>query len=243
MGVAERRGDVAVRFFHDRGLGRTPVARTRPAPRLASRMTGSSSISTPTRSAASSATIGIGRRTPPRPARRHSAPAPSPGSAGDRAPSPRCGSAGNRSAECRRRRQRSTPPRRPAAPAPRSSRSTRCGHGHSRSARRACAACAESPHRRRNRPRPVTSGPSSRRGTERPTKLMSRSSIRSRGSECQRRSAARMRCGVAGNSSIETPKGDSASLIALTTAAGAPIAPPSPSPLALVMEASVKVSR
>ena len=46
------------------------------------------------------------------------------------------------------------------------------------------------------------------------------------------RSAARMRCGVAGNSSIDTPNGASASLIALTTAAGAPIAPPSPRPLA-----------
>ena len=34
------------------------------------------------------------------------------------------------------------------------------------------------------------------------------------------RSAARMRRGVAGNSSIDTPKGDSASLIALRTAAG-----------------------
>src|SRR5262249_13444698 len=57
------------------------------------------------------------------------------------------------------------------------------------------------------------------------------------------RSAARMRCGVAGNSSIETPNGASASLMALTTAAGAPIAPPSPSPLALVTEACVGVAK
>ena len=57
------------------------------------------------------------------------------------------------------------------------------------------------------------------------------------------RSAARMRCGVAGNSSIETPNGASASLIALTTAAGAPIVPPSPRPLALVTDASVNVTR
>ena len=40
-----------------------------------------------------------------------------------------------------------------------------------------------------------------------------------------------MRCGVAGISSIETPNGDSASLTALSTAAGAPMAPPSPKPL------------
>src|SRR5215467_3028538 len=57
------------------------------------------------------------------------------------------------------------------------------------------------------------------------------------------RSAAWMRCGVAGNSSIETPNGDSASLIALRTAAGAPIAPPSPNPFALVTDAPVGVSR
>ena len=53
------------------------------------------------------------------------------------------------------------------------------------------------------------------------------------------RSAARIRCGVAGISSIATPNGASASLMALTTAAGAPIAPPSPTPLALVIEASL----
>src|SRR5207249_4573285 len=57
------------------------------------------------------------------------------------------------------------------------------------------------------------------------------------------RNAARMRCGVAGISSIDTPKGTSASLMALITAAGAPIVPPSPSPLALVIEAGVSVSR
>ena len=45
------------------------------------------------------------------------------------------------------------------------------------------------------------------------------------------RSAARMRCGVAGISSIDTPNGDSASLTALSTAAGAPMAPPSPKTL------------
>jgi hypothetical protein len=52
-----------------------------------------------------------------------------------------------------------------------------------------------------------------------------------------------MRCGVAGNSSIETPNGERASLTALTTAAGAPMAPPSPSPFALVMDACVSVSK
>src|SRR5437899_11687921 len=58
------------------------------------------------------------------------------------------------------------------------------------------------------------------------------------------RNAARMRCGVAGSSSIETPKGASASLMALRIAAGAPIAPPSPRPFALVIEnASDWVSR
>ena len=57
------------------------------------------------------------------------------------------------------------------------------------------------------------------------------------------RSAARMRWGVAGNSSIETPNGESASLTALTIAAGAPMVPPSPRPLALVTEAGVSVSR
>src|SRR5216683_4387311 len=57
------------------------------------------------------------------------------------------------------------------------------------------------------------------------------------------RKAARMRCGVAGHSSIETPNGASASLMALRIAAGAPMAPPSPRPLAFVTEASVRVSR
>ena len=53
------------------------------------------------------------------------------------------------------------------------------------------------------------------------------------------RSAARIFRGVAGISSIETLNGASASLMALITAAGAPIAPPSPTPLALVMDASL----
>src|SRR5438477_5841011 len=57
------------------------------------------------------------------------------------------------------------------------------------------------------------------------------------------RSAARMRCGVAGISSIATLKGDSASLTALIIAAGAPIAPPSPRPLAPVSEEAAGVSR
>src|SRR6185437_6977358 len=50
------------------------------------------------------------------------------------------------------------------------------------------------------------------------------------------RKAARMRWGVAGISLISTPNGESASLIALTTAAGAPIVPPSPRPFACVMK-------
>src|SRR5258708_22969681 len=58
------------------------------------------------------------------------------------------------------------------------------------------------------------------------------------------RRAARIRCGVAGSSSIEMPKGASASLMALRIAAGAPIVPPSPRPFALVIEnASDWVSR
>src|ERR1700738_3537293 len=56
------------------------------------------------------------------------------------------------------------------------------------------------------------------------------------------RNAARIRCGVAGISSMDTPNGDNASLTALITAAGAPIAPPSPSPLALVIEVPGGVS-
>ena len=52
-----------------------------------------------------------------------------------------------------------------------------------------------------------------------------------------------MRCGVAGISSIETPKGESASFTALRIAAGAPIAPPSPRPLAPVTEPAAGVSR
>src|SRR5262249_2049214 len=57
------------------------------------------------------------------------------------------------------------------------------------------------------------------------------------------RSAARMRRGVAGISSIVTPRCASASLIALRTAAGAPIVPPSPSPLARVTDPSAGVSK
>ena len=57
------------------------------------------------------------------------------------------------------------------------------------------------------------------------------------------RSAARMRCGVAGISLMLTPKGVSASLIALRTAAGAPIAPPSPRPFDFVIVASLSVSK
>ena len=56
------------------------------------------------------------------------------------------------------------------------------------------------------------------------------------------RKAARMRCGVAGISSMSTPNGESASLIALTTAAGAPMQPPSPRPLAFVIELALGVS-
>ena len=56
------------------------------------------------------------------------------------------------------------------------------------------------------------------------------------------RNAARIFRGVAGISSICTPNGVNASLMALSTAAGAPMAPPSPTPFALVIEASLKVS-
>ncbi len=49
--------------------------------------------------------------------------------------------------------------------------------------------------------------------------------------------------GVAGISEIPTPRGRRASQTALITAAGAPIAPPSPNPLAPVIEASVMVCR
>src|SRR5262245_27615964 len=56
------------------------------------------------------------------------------------------------------------------------------------------------------------------------------------------RKAERTRCGVAGISSISTPNGDNASLIALITAAGAPMVPPSPRPLALVREFRLGVS-
>src|SRR5579884_444167 len=57
------------------------------------------------------------------------------------------------------------------------------------------------------------------------------------------RSAARIRCGVAGISSISASNDESASLMALMIAAGAPIAPPSPRPLALVIELGLGVSR
>ena len=57
------------------------------------------------------------------------------------------------------------------------------------------------------------------------------------------RNAARIRCGVAGISSISTPNGVSASLMALSTAAGAPMAPPSPRPLALVMDCGARAFR
>src|SRR6185312_709019 len=56
------------------------------------------------------------------------------------------------------------------------------------------------------------------------------------------RNKARTRCGVAGISSISTPKGPSASLIALITAAGAPMPPPSPRPFALVIDSVLGVS-
>src|SRR5262249_40996086 len=56
------------------------------------------------------------------------------------------------------------------------------------------------------------------------------------------RNAARIRCGVAGNSLMVAPNGAIASLIALMTAAGAPIVPPSPTPFACVTVASLSVS-
>ena len=52
------------------------------------------------------------------------------------------------------------------------------------------------------------------------------------------RSSCRIRCGVIGISKIPTPNGASASETALSTAAGAPIVPPSPTPLAPVTLAS-----
>src|ERR1700724_405779 len=57
------------------------------------------------------------------------------------------------------------------------------------------------------------------------------------------RSNCKIRCGVIGISKIPTPNGASASETALSTAAGAPIVPPSPTPLAPVRLASVKVSK
>src|SRR6516165_2967585 len=49
-------------------------------------------------------------------------------------------------------------------------------------------------------------------------------------------SAARIFLGVAGSSSMDAPKGEIASLMALRIAAGAPMVPPSPSPFALVTD-------
>src|SRR5215470_8679090 len=46
------------------------------------------------------------------------------------------------------------------------------------------------------------------------------------------RSKCEIRCGVIGISKMQTPNGASASETALSTAAGAPIVPPSPTPLA-----------
>src|SRR5438105_1209385 len=57
------------------------------------------------------------------------------------------------------------------------------------------------------------------------------------------RSKCKIRCGVIGISKMPTPNGPSASETALSTAAGAPIVPPSPTPLAPVMLASVRVSK
>ena len=57
------------------------------------------------------------------------------------------------------------------------------------------------------------------------------------------RSNCDIRCGVMGISKMPMPHGASASEIALSTAAGAPIVPPSPTPLAPVMLASVNVSK
>src|SRR5205823_12896504 len=56
------------------------------------------------------------------------------------------------------------------------------------------------------------------------------------------RSFSRMRGGVTGISKNSTPKGESASTMALTSAAGAPIAPPSPTPFARVTLASDSVT-
>ncbi len=99
--------------------------------------------------------IGIGRRTPRRPDRRHSARGRWRARAGDRARAPRSGSGGNRSAGCRRRRRRSRPRPRPAAPARRRHRSRDAAMRDRRSARRACAAGAGTRCRRRSGPRPV----------------------------------------------------------------------------------------
>src|ERR1700693_4929825 len=57
------------------------------------------------------------------------------------------------------------------------------------------------------------------------------------------RRSCRMRWGAIGISKISMPNGESASVTAFNTAPGAPIAPPSPTPLTPVMLASVIVSR
>ena len=150
---------------------------------------------------------------------------------------------------------------------------------------RMCSMCGKDTSAAK-RPHPVTNGRSSRRVTERPTKLISRllsrfvipgpaerrspesvikaaeNRFRARGlrprpdgqsrrlrvriisiphtGRAQRRTNA-----LRGRRKLvdRSPNGDSASLIALTTAAGAPIAPPSPSPFAWVIDAPVQVSR
>ena len=131
-GVAKRCGDIAVGFFHDRRLGRTASSnspgrgwhRGRPAiPRPRRRQ---DRLHLPPHKGRS--------RTPPRPARRHSARAAAPESAGDRAPGLRCGSAGNRWAGCPPRRQTSraatTPGRASAAPHRLSDAAVRMGRAH-----------------------------------------------------------------------------------------------------------------
>jgi hypothetical protein len=57
------------------------------------------------------------------------------------------------------------------------------------------------------------------------------------------RSNCEIRCGVIGISKIPMSNGANASETALSTAAGAPIVPPSPTPLAPVTLALVSVSR
>src|SRR5205085_1394871 len=57
------------------------------------------------------------------------------------------------------------------------------------------------------------------------------------------RTSCTMRCGVIGISKMSMANGESASVTAFSTAPGAPIAPPSPTPFTPVMLASVIVSR